>query len=190
MTRLNNGGDRARIVVTVPLRPSQFESALAEIPDSGVLIETHEAFVHLSRLARARLVLVSPFLDETGARWAISMFQATTAPERILLCRNFSAFDALPMDCQHTLETLGVQIRAYTLIHEKDGRYLCRESFHAKIVLADQVAAYVGSANLLQSSKEIMLECGVLLEGRPVRDVHDVVQTMLRLSTSRKSPET
>src|ERR1019366_7863736 len=190
VTRPNNGGDKARVVITVPRRPSQFESALAEIPDSGVLIETHAAFLHLSRLARARLVLVAPFLDEAGARWAISMFEATPAPERVLLCRNVSAFDDLPMDCKQALEALGVQIRTYALIHEKDCRYVGRESFHAKIVLADQVAAYVGSVNLLQSSKEIMLECGVLLEGRPVRDVYDVVQTMLRLSTSRKSPET
>lgn len=189
MTRLNNGGDKARVVITVPRRPSQFERALAEIPDSGVLIETHEAFLHLSRLARARLVLVSPFLDEAGARWAISMFEATNAPERILLCRDFSAFNDLPIDCKHTLETLGAQFCTYALVHEEGGRYLGRESFHAKIVLADQVAAYVGSVNLLKSSKEIMLECGVLLEGRPVRDVYDVVQTMLKLSTNRKTPE-
>ena len=153
MTRPNNGGDKARVVITVPRRPSQFESALAEIPDSGVLIETHEAFLHLSRLARARLVLVSPFLDEAGARWAISMFEATPAPERVLLCRNVSAFDDLPMDCKQALETLGVQIRTYALIHEKDGRYVGRESFHAKIVLADQVAARPRSSKGSSSSQ-------------------------------------
>src|ERR1035437_7943506 len=153
VTRPNNGGDKARVVITVPRRPSQFESALAEIPDSGVLIETHAAFLHLSRLARARLVLVSPFLDEAGARWAISMFEATPAPERVLLCRNVSAFDDLPMDCKQALETLGVQIRTYALIHEKDGRYVGRESFHAKIVLADQVAARPRSSKGSSSSQ-------------------------------------
>ena len=119
MTRLNNGGDKARVVITVPRRPSQFESALAEIPDSGVLIETHEAFLHLSRLAHVRLVLVSPFLDEAGARWAISMFEATDAPERVLLCRNVSAFDDLPMDCKQALEILGVQISALSRLSTK-----------------------------------------------------------------------
>ncbi|WP_420417533.1 phospholipase D-like domain-containing protein [Pacificispira sp.] len=39
------------------------------------------------------------------------------------------------------------------------------ETFHAKIVLADGVAAYVGSANLLRRSKVTNLECGMLIEG-------------------------
>lgn len=43
---------------------------------------------------------------------------------------------------------------------------LANETFHAKIVLADGVAAYVGSANLLKRSTSTILECGMLVEGR------------------------
>ena len=45
---------------------------------------------------------------------------------------------------------------------------LANETFHAKIVLADGVAAYVGSANLLKRSKSANLECGMLVEGPAV----------------------
>jgi hypothetical protein len=89
MTVRKDDVDRARIVVTVPMRPSRFESALAEINDSGVLIETMDTFLHLSRRAADHLVVVSPFLDADGLEWVSSLFEATRAPERVLICRHY-----------------------------------------------------------------------------------------------------
>ncbi|MES0129341.1 hypothetical protein [Mesorhizobium sp. M0029] len=43
---------------------------------------------------------------------------------------------------------------------------LANETFHAKIVLAEGVAAYVGSANLLKRLTSTILECGMLVEDR------------------------
>lgn len=182
MTARKNDTDRARIVVTVPMRPSHFESALAGISDSGVLIETMETFLHLSRRASECLVVVSPFLDADGVEWALSLFEATCAPDRALICRHF---EQVSPEQGRRLSAAGVTIHEYFLRREPTGR---AETFHAKIVLADQIAAYVGSANLLKSSKDLTLECGVLLEGQAVRQVHDVVQSMLRISTLRRGP--
>ncbi|MGH6877240.1 MAG: phospholipase D-like domain-containing protein [Rhizomicrobium sp.] len=183
MTVRKDDTGRARIVVTVPMRPSRFEGALAEINDSGVLIETMETFLHLSRLAADRLVVVSPFLDADGLDWVSSLFDATRAPDRALICRHY---DQVTPVYTRRLSAAGVAIHEYFLEREPKGRGIrAAETFHAKIVLADQVAAYVGSANLLRSSKELSLECGVLLEGQAVKQVHDVVESMLHISPLR-----
>ena len=53
------------------------------------------------------------------------------------------------------------------------------ETFHAKIVLADGAAAYVGSANFLYRSREMNLECGFLMEGEAVAPVAVLVDALL-----------
>jgi phosphatidylserine/phosphatidylglycerophosphate/cardiolipin synthase-like enzyme len=185
MTARKDDNDRARIVVTVPIRPSHFEGALARINDSGVLIETMETFLHLSRRASERLVVVSPFLDADGLEWASSLFEATRAPDRALICRHY---DHVTPPYETRLSAAGVAIHEYFLVRPKGWGSRAAETFHAKIVLADQVAAYVGSANFLRSSKELSLECGVLLEGRAVKQVHDVVQSMLQIAVLKGDP--
>lgn len=185
MMARKDGTDRARIVVTVPMRPSHFEGALAGINDSGVLIETMETFLHLSRRASQRLVVVSPFLDADGLEWASSLFEATHAPDRALICRHYNH---VTRPYATRLSTAGVAIHEYFLERAPKGwGSRVAETFHAKIVLADQVAAYVGSANFLRSSKGLSLECGVLLEGQAVKQVHDVVQSMLQISALRSN---
>lgn len=185
MTSRKDDKDRARIVVTVPKRPSHFEGALAGINDSGVLIETTETFLHLSRRASERLVVVSPFLDADGLEWASSLFEATPAPGRALICRHY---DHVSPHYEARLSAAGVAIHEYFLERAPHGwGTRVAETFHAKIVLADQVAAYVGSANFLRSSKNLSLECGVLLEGRVVKQVYDVVQSMLQISVLRSN---
>lgn len=186
MTARKGDPDRARIVVTVPKRPSHFEGALARISDSGVFIETMETFLHLSRRASERLVVVSPFLDADGLEWASSLFEATCALDRVLICRHF---DQVIPPYSRRLSSADVTIHEYFLEREpKGGWSRAAETFHAKIVLADQVAAYVGSANFLRSSKDLSLECGVLLEGHTVKQVYDVVQSMLHISVLRSGP--
>lgn len=135
--------DQARIVVTLPMRPSRFERALAEMNDSGVLVETVETFLHLSRRACERLVVVSPFLDRDGLEWALSLFQTTRAPNRVLICRQY---DEATSPYGTRLAKAGVAIYQYFLERVPNSQSRRRaETFHAKIVLADQVAAYVGS---------------------------------------------
>lgn len=186
MTSGEDENDRARIVVTVPLRPSHFEGALTGISDSGVLIETMETFLHLSRRALGRLVIASPFFDEDGLDWALSLFEATPASDRTLICRHS---DQITTHHNQRLSAVGVKTYEYFLKRAlARGRNRLAETFHAKIVLADQVAAYVGSANLLRSSKEMSLECGVLVEGRAVRQVYDVIQSMLLVSSLVSRP--
>ncbi|MGB6439441.1 MAG: phospholipase D-like domain-containing protein, partial [Methyloceanibacter sp.] len=68
----------------------------------------------------------------------------------------------------------------YQIRHETGASVPQLETFHAKIVLADCVAAYVGSANFLYRSREANLECGFLLEGDAVAPVAVLVEAVLR----------
>ena len=72
------------------------------------------------------------------------------------------------------------QIAGYQIRHETGAGVPQLETFHAKIVLADGVAAYVGSANFLYRSREANLECGFLLEGDAVAPVTVLVEAVLR----------
>jgi phosphatidylserine/phosphatidylglycerophosphate/cardiolipin synthase-like enzyme len=153
----------ARLVVTMPPEPSRLADALsADIASEYVaLTRTTDAFRHLATLARDRFTIMIPFIDRIGAEWAAELFEATAATERLLVLRNASQL----VSCGPA----GRRVKASaTRVIDYGGADLANETFHAKIVLADGVAAYVGSANLLRRSKSTNLECGMLVEGPAV----------------------
>ncbi len=112
-----------------------------------------------------------------SAEWAQELFELTEAPERELVLRDASQLE----NCG----VAGAKVRGIaTRILDYGGREGERgadETFHAKIVLADGVAAYVGSANLLRRSKEANLECGMLVEGPAVQSIKVVVDAVLSI---------
>ena len=76
-----------------------------------------------------------------------------------------------------------VSVRDYHLSHSAaEGRALPIETFHAKLVVADDTLAYVGSANLLTSSEGLSLETGLLVEGRAAAQVARLVDAVLRVA--------
>jgi hypothetical protein len=167
----------ARFVVTLPPQPSRFAAALQKDIASAftALTNTDDAFRHLALRAKGRLVIMIPYVDRVGAEWGAELFQLTEAAERVLVLREIRQLD----DCGGP----GVALRkAATRIFDyggSGGATASGETFHAKIVLADGVAAYVGSANLLRRSKEVNLECGMLVEGPAVQSIKVVVDAVL-----------
>lgn len=156
----------ARLVVTMPPQPSRLAEALAAdiASDYVTLTPTTDAFRHLASLARERFTIMIPYIDSVGADWAGEMFENTVATERTLIIRDAAQLTRCG--------TAGRRLeRVTTRILEYGGRDLNEETFHAKIVLADGVAAYIGSANLLRRSKLANLECGMLVEGPAVHAV-------------------
>jgi phosphatidylserine/phosphatidylglycerophosphate/cardiolipin synthase-like enzyme len=74
-------------------------------------------------------------------------------------------------------------VRDYHLSHSADaGRALPIETFHAKLIVADDTLAYVGPANLLNSSERISLETGLLVEGAAAVQVARLVDAVLRVA--------
>lgn len=152
----------ARLVVSVPPEPGRLADALAaEIASEYVVPTRTDAFSYLASLACERFSVMIPFIDSVGTEWAAELFEATKAAERLLVLRDASQL----LSCG----AAGRWVEAgATRIIDYGGANLANETFPAKIVLADGVAAYVGSANLLKRSKPTNLECGMLVEGPAV----------------------
>ncbi|CCV16409.1 phospholipase D-like domain-containing protein [Mesorhizobium sp. STM 4661] len=167
----------ARLVVTMPPAPSRLADALAAdiASDYVTLTPTTDAFRHLASLARQRFTVMIPYVDKVGAAWAAELFETTEAIERILVIRDASQLSSCA-EAGRRLE------RATTRIIDYGGGDLTQETFHAKIVLADGVAAYVGSANLLRRSKAANLECGMLVEGPAVHAVKVLVDAVANMA--------
>lgn len=93
---------------------------------------------NIAGLVRQRFTIMIPYVDSVDAAEAAELFEATSASERLLVLR-----DALELvacgSASRRVET------AATLIIDYGAADVVNEAFHAKIVLADGVAAYVGS---------------------------------------------
>jgi phosphatidylserine/phosphatidylglycerophosphate/cardiolipin synthase-like enzyme len=166
----------ARLVVTMPPEPSRLASTLASDIASEylALTRTTDAFQHIASVACDRFTIMIPYIDRVGAAWAADLFETTTARERVLVLRDATQLLACGGQGRR------VEARA-TRIIDYGGTDNANETFHAKIVLADGVAAYVGSANLLRRSRSTNLECGILVEGPAVAAVKvllDAVSSM------------
>jgi phosphatidylserine/phosphatidylglycerophosphate/cardiolipin synthase-like enzyme len=172
---------RARFVVTLPPEPSHVGRQLQRMAaTSFTLTDTKDACLHLARRAQERLVIMTPFIDPSGASWAADIFEATNATTKILILRGTEhlmscgpAADRLKKSISHLFD--------YSLQVVQDEQPTSIETFHAKIVLADGAAAYVGSANFLYRSREKNLECGFLMEGDAVVPVATLVEALLAI---------
>ncbi len=174
----------ARLVVTMPPAPSRLAAALAAdiASDYVTLTPTTDAFQHLAAMARERFTIMIPFIDRVGAEWAAALFETTTSAERILVIRDSGQLAG----CGKFAARLQASV---TQIIDYGGADLAEETFHAKIVLADGVAAYVGSANLLHRSKAGNLECGMLVEGPAVHAVKVLVDAVINMVTRGASSD-
>jgi phosphatidylserine/phosphatidylglycerophosphate/cardiolipin synthase-like enzyme len=150
------------------------------------LTDTTDAFLHLARRAQERLVIITPYIDASGAAWAADLFEATNARDKILVLRGTDQVRSRGASADRLVKATS-RIYDYTLaVSRPDGQTFI-ETFHAKIVLADGAAAYVGSANFLYRSREANLECGFLMEGDAVNPVSLVVDALLAIFSSQPS---
>lgn len=188
--RLRKDASAVELAITMPMSPSHLERELANLAGRrGGYLDTSSAFLRAAQTARQRLVLMTPFIDPAGFQLAQRLFAATSSSiERILIIRDLDRYAAI-ISAQHQpwLAALGVRVEDYNLLHDGDtGRRLEYETFHAKIALADDNFAYVGSANLLWSSEAASLEAGVLITGPAAREVSRLVDAILRaIGTAR-----
>jgi phosphatidylserine/phosphatidylglycerophosphate/cardiolipin synthase-like enzyme len=169
---------RARFVVTLPPEPSEVGSRLSALAGETFtsLTDTKDAFLHLARRAKERLVILTPYIDVAGATWAADLFAASTAPDKTLVLRGLVQLDSCGAAGVRA-RSLATRLLNYEITTDQG-----IETFHAKVVLADGVAAYVGSANFLYRSREKNLECGFLLEGDAVGPVAVLVDALLAIN--------
>ena len=160
-------------VVTMPRAPSALAEAL---PGTGVahaaLLTTAEGMLRVAAAARERLTVMTPFVNAEGLRFAADLFARSGARYRKLVLRSGPGTLRRWRTGAQCLSGLGVQLMDYNL--PCDGGY---ETFHAKIVLADEHVAYIGSANMLSYTRG-SVELGVVLQGRPARLIATVVRAV------------
>ena len=173
----------ARVVLTKPLRPSVLERNLSERGwKTSDLEATDRAFHRMVRSAQDRVIVMTPFFDVKGALWLQELFSRVhTGVERILVLRSLedptrkdypTGYDSIAI----WLKAEGVHVFNYSIPRAEDGG---RETFHAKVVLCDGDAAYIGSSNMTAASLEHSMEMGVALQGRAAADVAVVLDAVV-----------
>jgi phosphatidylserine/phosphatidylglycerophosphate/cardiolipin synthase-like enzyme len=175
----------AEIVITRPGTPSALEEALnAAGFATGLMEVTSEAFGDLAASAEKSLTVMTPFLDAHGGRWLAGLLRKTSPDVRkTIVLRHLQnpAHDSYPdgIEALRTaLDGTEVEVLDY-LIPKSRGAY---ETFHAKVILADEAYAYVGSANLNRWSLEYSMELGVLLRGGAARRIAQIVDAIRKIA--------
>lgn len=174
------------ITLSPPAHPSRLMELLPKSNFSWAgLYYTTDSLVELAGEARRRFVIASPFIDSDGLDWVESLFEATQrhVVHRTLVIRGVKDADKVLMRSREpTLRRLGVNVFKYYIEHDPATRPIGYESFHAKLLLADDDKAYVGSSNMTSASRDYSMECGVVVRGPGARPVAALVDTILRIS--------
>lgn len=158
---LDAGLPSVEAVVTLPTT-TRLAATLAGRLDAH---STADGFAHVAAHAKDRLALLVPFGDAEGAALLAQMLATTSAPFRRVFVRPDSQGRRWYEPFRATFAASGGQLVEYW-IPTLGGR---AETFHAKIALADDDLAYVGSSNFMNASLSGGLECGVILRGDPVK---------------------
>ena len=172
--------ERPEVVLTRPRAPSQLDQIIGDDASLLVHIEnTDDAFASLAASARRSLTIMTPFLDDVGAKWAIALFETagrTVSKELILrFLQNPESGqypEGLP-SIEGDLNRLQVEVFDFAVPRPDSLNFF--ETFHAKVISADGERAYVGSANLSRHSKEASMELGMLVSGSAAAHVNDIL---------------
>ena len=176
--------------IDITLSPPAHPSRLMEIlPKQGFawtrLYDTKDSLVELASQAQERLIIVSPFLDREGLQWIEHLFDSTNGKsmDRILIVRGRDRLEKEVLrNEQPRLSCLGIKVLSYAIAHDPALRSPAVETFHAKILLADNNKAYIGSANMTRWSRDFSMECGVILKGPSVKPVATLVDAIMKVS--------
>jgi phosphatidylserine/phosphatidylglycerophosphate/cardiolipin synthase-like enzyme len=177
--------DVVQLVLTEPGQKSALRRAIDDshaLPP--VVFQTSHAFFSLARAAREELTVLSPFLDQQGADFLVELFAlCSEGVRRTLICRPLNepecgdAFRPRAADFRR----LGVSIYEYALPSLLPSG---RETFHAKVVLADASSFYVGSSNFMGSALDRSFECGVIVHGETARQLRYVLSALQAVARS------
>jgi len=185
-TSIHRDETTAKVVLTRPGQPSKLEETLRSMGFAGGRLEvTSEAFGDIAGTARKRLMVMTPFLDSHGARWLGELLKKARPGVRtsvILRYLNIPSHSNYPeglADLRDVLGGSGAEILDYSISRGPGQRV---ETFHAKVVLADDDYAYVGSANMNKASLENSMELGILVRGEAARAVARVMEAIRNIA--------
>jgi phosphatidylserine/phosphatidylglycerophosphate/cardiolipin synthase-like enzyme len=174
--RVHKDRDAVRLVLTEPGLKSALRRAIDDAQAlPPVVFQTSDAFFNLARGAKQELVILSPFMDPQGAELMLELFSLCRPQvRRVLISRPLAepqcgnAFNPRAADFRR----LNVSVIEYALPSSLPSG---RETFHAKVVLADDSEFYVGSSNFMGSALERSFECGVFVRGETAKQMRSVL---------------
>lgn len=177
--RIHQDDTIATVALTRPGQPSRLEDALNALGfATGRMEITSEAFGDIAVSAKRQFTVMTPFLDVHGARWLATLLRKVnpgiekTVILRYLHDATHASYPEGFVTLQPTLGELGVTVLDYAV--PRTSGY-GTETFHAKVVIADDDYAYVGSANMNRSSLEYSMELGILVKGEAAVTVARVI---------------
>jgi phosphatidylserine/phosphatidylglycerophosphate/cardiolipin synthase-like enzyme len=161
--------------VTVPAPWDLVASLPAGTPlPPGLRRTTGETLMQLVTQATSRLRLAAPFIDRGGTSFLAHAFVAATA-------RQVSVQVLLPTRSTHAADALD-ELKAMIALDGDIGRFSVARLrndapwAHLKVLTADSVAAYIGSANVTSAGiAGPNLELGILVRGPAVAVVEQVL---------------
>lgn len=178
---LRSHSDRnvVELVLTEPGEKSNLRRAIDSLHSlSPVLFQTSDAFFRLARAAKHDFIVLAPFIDNQGANLLVELFSVCgPGVRRHLVCRPLSepqcgdAFLRRAADFRR----IGVLVYEYALPSTLPSG---RETFHAKVVLADQDLFYIGSSNFMGSALDRSFECGVIVKGETAKQLSSVLEAV------------
>lgn len=181
-TRVHQDVDVVDVVLTKPPAPSQVSAQLESmLQGSRSFRDTRQLLPAISESARRSFGVMTPFFDEVGAQVVLNLFERTPAGDRYLILR--ATKEGVPPSAliavRENLSRLGVAVLNFRLDRsDAPGN----ETFHAKVVLADDTAAYVGSSNMNQWSFKYSLELGLFVRGRAAVRIAALLQAVRTVS--------
>jgi len=187
-SRVQKDATEVNLVTTKPQRAVALDRELEQAGWQAVRTEdTDESIQALFAGAARSIVVMTPFLDRSGAAILRSLLQRTRNEVEISLVLRYldrpdraDYPEGYPVLADWLTER-GVHVFNYSLQHASDKPV---ETFHAKLVLVDGERAYVGSANMTRSSFENAVELGVVLSGAAARQLEYFVGAILRCAQS------
>jgi phosphatidylserine/phosphatidylglycerophosphate/cardiolipin synthase-like enzyme len=174
--RVHKDRDAVRLVLTEPGLKSALRRAIDDAQAlPPIAFQTSDAFFNLARGAKQELVILSPFMDPQGTELMVELFSlCRPGVRRVLISRPLAepqcgnAFNPRAADFRR----LHVSVIEYALPSSLPSG---RETFHAKVVLADDSEFYVGSSNFMGSALERSFECGVFVRGETAKQMRSVL---------------
>lgn len=181
-SRVHQDANIVDVVLTRPPSPSHISEQLENMfQNYRSFRDTKQLLPVIAESARKSFGVMTPFIDDVGAQIVLNLFKLTKAPDKYLILRTnrYGEPPSALATVGEELSRLGVSVVNF---HLDRSDAIGNETFHAKVILADDSAAYVGSSNMNQWSFAYSLELGLHVRGEAAAKIATVIQAVREVS--------
>lgn len=158
---------------------------------TGLVQSTRLAITQLVASSKTRLTILAPYFDQDGADFLAPCLQAALdrrVSVLLMVRTGVRASDLNVPGLRRLARTIGPEIleRSVELIQLVEREDQGEEyGLHAKVVIADGLAAYIGSSNLTRNGLDRNFEVGLIVAGQIATDLLRTVEPLAKLPGAR-----